>query len=84
MAYLYRLMNTAVRNYQVTIEGIGPRLYVDYFSATSAGLAKVAAEDRFGRWIRVVEIKELLNNVSKPPKPTSKTVRKKRRRSSAD
>ena len=75
---------TAAKNFQVTIEGIGPRLYVDYFSATSAGLAKVAAEDRFGRWIRVVEIKELHNKQLQLPKSTPKPKRRKRRRSSAE
>ena len=74
----------SVKNYQVTIEGIGPRPYVDYFSATSAGLARIAAEDRFGRWINVIEVKELQNNQLQLPKSTPKPKRRKRRRSAAD
>ena len=67
------------RSYEVTIEGIGPRPYVDCFEATSPGLAKLAAQDKFGRWIKVTEVKELPAKKLKLVKSTPKPRRTKRR-----
>lgn len=66
-------MLNSSKSYEVTIEGIGPRPYVDCFEAPSPGLAKLAAQDKFGRWIKVTEVKELpakkLKLVKSTPKP---------------
>ena len=55
------------------LEGIGPRPYVDCFEAPSPGLAELAAQDKFGRWIKVTDVKELpvkkLKLVKSTPKP---------------
>ena len=47
------------RTYEVTINGLGKRPLSDVFEATSPGLARVAALDKYGRWISISEIKEL-------------------------
>lgn len=47
------------RTYEVTINGLGKRPLSDVFEATSPGLARVAALDKYGRWISIAEIKEL-------------------------
>ena len=47
------------RTYEVTINGFGKRPVCDVFEATSPGLARVAALDKYGRWISIAEIKEL-------------------------
>ena len=55
------------RTYEVTINGLGKRPMSDCFEATSPGLARVAALDKYGRWISISEIKEM--------KPTPKRNR---------
>lgn len=55
------------RTYEVTIHGLGNRPMSDCFEATSPGLARVAALDKYGRWISISEIKEM--------KPTPKRNR---------
>ena len=66
-------MLNSSKSYEVTIEGIGPRPYVDCFEAPSPGLAELAAQDKFGRWIKVTDVKELpvkkLKLVKSTPKP---------------
>ena len=71
-------MQLDLKNYEVTIEGIGKRPYVDAFLATSAGLAKLAAQDKYGRWIKVTEVKEMQKKLN-----LTRTVPAKRRRSRA-
>ena len=68
-------MQLDLKNYEVTIEGIGPNPYVDAFLATSAGLAELAAQDKYGRWIKVTEVKELQKKLN-----LTRTVPAKRRR----
>ena len=74
-------MRRSSKSYEVTIEGIGPRPYVDCFEATSPGLAKLAAQDKFGRWIKVTEVKELPAKKLKLVKTTPKPRRIKQRNS---
>ena len=69
-------MQPNLKSWEVTIEGIGPRQFVDLFQAPSPGLAKLAAQDRFGTWIKVVEVKEVGEKKLKLPR----TVPEKRRR----
>ena len=71
-------MQLDLKNYEVTIEGIGPNPYVDAFLATSAGLAELAAQDKYGRWIKVTEVKEMQKKLN-----LTRTVPAKRRRSRA-
>ena len=47
------------KDYEVVIEGIGKSNLHERFVATSAGLAKLAAQDKFGRWIKVVSVTEM-------------------------
>ena len=68
-------MQLDLKNYEVTIEGIGKRPYVDAFLAQSPGLAKLAAQDKYGRWIRVVEVKERQKKLK-----LTRTVPEKKRR----
>ena len=69
-------MQLDLKNYEVTIEGIGKRPYVDAFLAQSPGLAELAAQDKYGRWIKVTEVKEL----QKKLKLTRTTPEKRRRK----
>ena len=69
-------MQLDLKNFEVTIEGIGKRPYVDAFLAQSPGLAKLAAQDKYGRWIRVTEVKERQKKLK-----LTRTVPAKRRRS---
>ena len=69
-------MQLDLKNYEVTIEGIGKQPYVDAFDATSPGLAKLAAQDKYGKWIRVTEVKERKKKLK-----LTRTVPEKRRRS---
>ena len=71
-------MQSSLKNYEVTIEGIGKKPYVDAFNAPSPGLAKLAAQDKYGRWIKVTEVKERQKKLK-----LTRTVPEKRRRSSA-
>ena len=71
-------MQSSSKSYEVTIEGIGKKPYVDAFDAPSPGLAKLAAQDKYGKWIRVVEVKERQKKLK-----LTRTVPEKRRRSSA-
>ena len=71
-------MQSSLKNYEVTIEGIGKKPYVDAFDATSPGMAKLAAQDKYGRWIKVTEVKERQKKLK-----LTRTVPEKRRRSSA-
>ena len=68
-------MQPNMKSYEVTIEGIGKRPYVDVFEAPSLGLAELAAQDKYGRWIKVTEVKELQKKLK-----LSRTVPEKRRR----
>lgn len=68
-------MQLDLKNFEVTIEGIGKKPYVDAFDAPSPGLAKLAAQDKYGRWIRVVEVKERQKKLK-----LTRTVPEKRRR----
>ena len=68
----------SLKSYEVTIEGIGKKPYVDAFDAPSPGLAKLAAQDKFGKWIRVIEVKERQKKLK-----LTRTVPEKRRRSRA-
>ena len=72
-------MLNSSKSYEVTIEGIGPRPYVDCFKATSPGLAELAAQDKFGRWIKVTDVKELPAKKLKLVKSTPKPRRTKKR-----
>lgn len=47
------------RTYEVTITGIGKGPVSDVFDATSPGLARVAALDKYGSWIGVHDVREL-------------------------
>ena len=47
------------RSYEVTIQGVGLKPLVEAYEATSPGLAKLAALDKYGRWIKVCEVKEM-------------------------
>jgi len=69
-------MQLDLKSYEVTIEGIGKRPYVDAFLAQSPGLAKLAAQDKYGRWIKVTEVKEMQKKLN-----LTRTVPQKRRRS---
>ena len=71
-------MQSSLKSYEVTIEGIGKKPYVDAFDAPSPGLAKLAAQDKFGKWIRVIEVKERQKKLK-----LTRTVPEKRRRSRA-
>ena len=68
-------MQPSSKSYEVTIEGIGKKPYVDAFDAPSPGLAKLAAQDKYGRWIRVVEVKERQKKLK-----LTRTVPEKKRR----
>ena len=68
-------MQSSLKSYEVTIEGIGKKPYVDAFDAPSPGLAKLAAQDKFGKWIRVIEVKERQKKLK-----LTRTVPEKRRR----
>lgn len=46
-------------DYEVVIEGIGKSNLHERFIATSPGLAKLAAYDKYGRWIKVVSVTEM-------------------------
>ena len=46
-------------DYEVVIEGIGKSNLHERIQATSAGMAKLAAQDKFGRWIKVVSVTEM-------------------------
>ena len=46
-------------DYEVEIFGIGPKPLRAVFTARSAGLARLAAQDKYGRWIRTGTITEL-------------------------
>ena len=74
-------MQRNLNDYEVTIEGIGPRPYVDLFTAPSPGLAKLAAQDRFGRWIKVTDVKVTNKTLDLPR--VIPTKRRKRRKVSA-
>ena len=52
-------MHQHKRDYEVVIEGIGKGHLHERFIATSAGLAKLAAYDKYGRWITVVSVTEM-------------------------
>ena len=71
-------MQSSLKSYEVTIEGIGKKPYVDAFDATSPGMAKLAAQDKYGQWIKVTEVKERQKKLK-----LARTVPEKRRRSSA-
>ena len=71
-------MQSSLKNYEVTIEGIGKKPYVDAFDATSPGMAKLAAQDKYGRWIKVTEVKERQKKLK-----LTRTVPEKRRRTRA-
>ena len=71
-------MQSNLKSYEVTIEGIGKKPYVDAFMATSSGMAKLAAQDKYGQWIKVTEVKELQKKLN-----LTRTVPAKRRRSRA-
>ena len=71
-------MQSSLKNYEVTIEGIGKKPYVDAFDATSPGMAKLAAQDKYGQWIKVTEVKERQKKLK-----LTRTVPEKRRRSRA-
>lgn len=45
--------------YEVEIFGIGSQPLRASFVARSAGLARLAAQDKYGSWIRTGEVKEL-------------------------
>ena len=68
-------MQSSLKNFEVTIEGIGKRPYVDVFDASSPGLAKLAAQDKYGQWIKVTEVKERQKKLK-----LTRTVPQKRRR----
>ena len=72
-----------LKSYEVTIEGISPRPYVDCFKATSPGLAELAAQDKFGRWIKVTEVKELQRSQLKLTRTVSEKKRRVRKRMKA-
>ena len=74
-------MQKNLNDYEVTIEGIGLRPYVDLFTAPSPGLAKLAAQDRFGRWIKVTDVKAINKKLQLPR--VLPTKRRKRRKTSA-
>jgi len=69
-------MQSSLKSYEVTIEGIGKKPYVDAFDAQSPGLAKLAAQDKYGQWIKVTEVKEMQKKLN-----LTRTVPAKRRRS---
>ena len=71
-------MQSSLKSYEVTIEGIGKKPSVDAFDAPSPGLAKLAAQDKYGQWIKVTEVKERQKKLK-----LTRTVPEKRRRSSA-